>query len=135
MKCSRRKAPMGTTPLREWRRRSRKEVPSPARSGATPDWILGATGWAVDATMTTPCVVQCANWLLSVSAGREVKERREINLVEDLGAGTVDRGERRFRREIRGGVQHRKMYSSFKFSSRFLRPLRLRLLIVRGSIP
>src|SRR6202023_3561174 len=66
MKCSRRKAPMGTTPLRECRRRSRNEVPSPARSGATPDFILGETllgvmGLAVDATMTAPYVVQCAN--------------------------------------------------------------------------
>src|ERR1700675_3200046 len=66
MKCSRRKAPMGTTPLRECRRRNRNEVPSPARSGATPDLILGETllgvvGLAVDATMTAPYLVQCAN--------------------------------------------------------------------------
>src|ERR1700747_2665405 len=58
MKCSRRKAPMGTTPLKEWRRRSRNEVPSPARNGATPAWILGtgrgATVLAVDATMIAP---------------------------------------------------------------------------------
>src|SRR5450759_2425366 len=77
MKCSRRKAPMGTTPLSECRRRSRNDVPSPARSGATPDLIFGtgATGLAVDATMTAPYVVRCANWLLSFCVGREVKER------------------------------------------------------------
>src|SRR5208282_1112247 len=75
IKCSRRKAPMGTTPLREWRRRSRNEVPWPARSGATPDLILGATGLAVDATMTAPYVVRYANPLLSFCGGREVKER------------------------------------------------------------
>src|ERR1039457_2092914 len=77
MKCSRRKAPMGTTPLMECRRRSRNEVPSPARSGATPDLIFGtgATGLAVDATMTAPYVVQCANWLLSFWARIEVKAR------------------------------------------------------------
>src|ERR1035438_801220 len=51
MKCSRRKAPMGTTPLMECRRRSRNEVPSPARRGATPALILEATGLAVEATM------------------------------------------------------------------------------------
>src|SRR5664279_2389691 len=75
MKCSRRKAPMGTTPLMECRRRSRNEVPSPARSGATPDLIFGtgATGLAVDATMTAPYVVRSANWLLSFCVGREVK--------------------------------------------------------------
>src|ERR1700684_668287 len=59
MKCSRTKAPMGTTPLRECKRRNRKEVPCPARSGATPDLTLGATGLAVDATITAPCVDQC----------------------------------------------------------------------------
>jgi hypothetical protein len=61
MKCSRRKAPMGTTPLRECKRRSRNEVPSPARSGATPDLMRGATGLAVDATMTAPEVIQGEN--------------------------------------------------------------------------
>jgi hypothetical protein len=49
---------MGTTPLKEWRRRSRNEVPSPARNGATPGLILGAewgaTVLAVDATMIAP---------------------------------------------------------------------------------
>jgi hypothetical protein len=57
---------MGTTPLSECRRRSRNEVPSPARSGATPDLILGVTllgvrGLAVDAVMTAPYMVRCAN--------------------------------------------------------------------------
>src|SRR3984893_18766817 len=66
MKCSRRKAPMGTTPLRECRRRSRNEVPSPARSAATPDLILGEAllgvmGLGVDATMTAPFLLQFAN--------------------------------------------------------------------------
>src|ERR1035441_922308 len=78
MKRSRRKAPMGTTPLMECRRRSRNEVPSPARKGATPGLILGTTGLAVDATMTAPYVVQCANWLLSFCVGREVKERSAV---------------------------------------------------------
>ena len=50
---------MGTTPLRECKRRNTKEVPCPARSGATPDLTLGATGLAVDATITAPCVDQC----------------------------------------------------------------------------
>src|SRR5208282_949444 len=58
MKCSSRKAPMGTTPLMECRRRRRNEVPSPARSGATPDLICGATELAADATMTAPYVIQ-----------------------------------------------------------------------------
>ena len=57
---------MGTTPLSECRRRSRNEVPSPARSGATPDLILGVTllevrGLDVDAVMTAPYMVRCAN--------------------------------------------------------------------------
>jgi len=64
---------MGTTPLRECRRRSRNEVPSPARSGATPDLILGAMRLAVDAEMTAPYAVRCANWLLSFWVRREVK--------------------------------------------------------------
>lgn len=77
---------MGTTPLRECRRRSRNEMPSPARSGATPDLIFGAeaTGLPVDATMTAPYVVRCANWLLSFCAGREVKgEIKERALVPE----------------------------------------------------
>src|SRR5438132_5092449 len=36
MKCSIRNNPTGTMPVSECRRRSRKECPSPARSGATP---------------------------------------------------------------------------------------------------
>ena len=35
--CSIRNAPTGTMPLRECRRRSKKLVPCPARSGATPE--------------------------------------------------------------------------------------------------
>jgi len=66
---------MGTTPLRECRRRSRNEVPSPARSGATPDLILRAMRLAVDAEMTAPYTVRCANWLLSFWVRREVKAR------------------------------------------------------------
>src|SRR5580704_13636540 len=87
MKCSRRKAPMGTTPLRECRRRNRNEVPSPARSGATPDLILGETlvgvlGLAVDATMTAPYLIQCANESLPTKTNdyrfeREGKSRWE----------------------------------------------------------
>lgn len=78
---------MGRTPLRECRRRSRNEVPSPARSGATPDLILGETllgvmGLAVDATMTAPYVVQCANENLRTKTNdyrfeREGKSRYE----------------------------------------------------------
>src|SRR6266496_1906164 len=62
MKCSRRKAPMGTMPVRECKRRNRNDVPSPARRGATPGLIFGvgigpgATGWADDATMAAPCM-------------------------------------------------------------------------------
>jgi len=41
---------MGTMPVSECRRRSRNELPSPARKGATPGLILGATELA-DATM------------------------------------------------------------------------------------
>ena len=57
---------MGTTPLRECRRRTRNDVPSPVRSGATPGLMLGVSllevmGLAVDATMTAPNVVRCAN--------------------------------------------------------------------------
>src|SRR5271157_191640 len=83
MKCSRRKAPMGTMPVMECKRRSRNEVPSPARKGATPGLIFGtgATGLAVDATMTAPYEVRCANRLLSVCVGREVKERTVVKLV------------------------------------------------------
>src|SRR2546427_10227673 len=43
MKCSIRNNPTGTMPVSECRRRSRKECPSPARSGATPCLILGLT--------------------------------------------------------------------------------------------
>src|ERR1017187_2675632 len=74
MKCSRRKAPIGTTPVSECKRRSRNDVPWPARKGATPDLILEATGLAVDATITAPYVVRCANWVLSFCTGREVKD-------------------------------------------------------------
>src|ERR1700681_1687944 len=87
MKCSRRKAPMGTTPLRECRRRSRNDVPSPARNGATPGLMLGVSllevmGLAVDAMMTAPCVVQCANENVRTKTNdyrfeREGKSRRE----------------------------------------------------------
>src|SRR5208282_3221949 len=69
MKCSRRKAPIGTTPLSECRRRSRKDVPSPARSGATPDLILGAAGLAVDATMTAPYIVRKCKLAIIVLCG------------------------------------------------------------------
>src|SRR5215467_12180359 len=47
MKCSRRKAPTGTIPVSECKRRNRNEVPCPARRGATPD--LSLTGAAVEA--------------------------------------------------------------------------------------
>src|SRR5271165_1691479 len=70
MKCSRRKAPIGTMPLSECRRRNRNEVPSPARSGATPGLIFGAgcgtTGLAVDATMTAPYMVRCPMCKLAI---------------------------------------------------------------------
>src|ERR1039458_5535478 len=51
MKCSRRNAPMGPMPESECRRRSRNELPTPARKGATPGLILGAAGLAGEATM------------------------------------------------------------------------------------
>src|SRR5215475_2612391 len=52
--CSKRKAPTGMIPVRECRRRSRNDVPWPARSGATPRLRTGAAGLAVVATMTAP---------------------------------------------------------------------------------
>jgi hypothetical protein len=53
--CSNRKAPTGMMPVSECRRRSRNDVPCPARSGATPPFKLtGAAGLAVVATMTAP---------------------------------------------------------------------------------
>src|SRR5215470_8761207 len=52
--CSKRKAPTGMIPVRECRRRSRNDVPCPARSGATPRLRTGAAGLAVVATMSLP---------------------------------------------------------------------------------
>src|SRR5438270_12677434 len=40
--CSIRNAPTGMIPVREWRRRSRKECPWPARRGGTPPGIAVA---------------------------------------------------------------------------------------------
>src|SRR5208283_688503 len=74
MKCSSRNAPMGTMPVKECRRRSRNEFPSPARRGATPGLIRG-TVEAVDATMGLLCEVaeEQANRTLSVRIRTQVK--------------------------------------------------------------
>ena len=83
---------MGTTPVSECKRRSRNEVPWPARKGATPDLILEATGLAVDATITAPYVVRCANWVLSFCTGREVKDSLILVMSSNLckyGEGAV----------------------------------------------
>src|SRR5262249_9109424 len=48
-KCSTRKAPIGTMPVSECKRRQKNECPCPARSGATPPLsCAGAAGLAVD---------------------------------------------------------------------------------------
>src|ERR1700756_1185709 len=75
MKCSRRNAPIGTMPVSECRRRRRKENPSPARSGATPGLIFGATA-DVGATIEAPCGVKYDGWnrILSGCVGTQVKE-------------------------------------------------------------
>src|ERR1700727_1123981 len=51
--CSKRNAPTGMIPLRECSRRRTKEMPWPARNGATPcatGFTAGAEGLATDAT-------------------------------------------------------------------------------------
>src|SRR5215472_11816352 len=53
--CSNKNAPTGMIPVSECSRRSKKDVPCPARNGATPCLTLaGAAGLAVVATMTAP---------------------------------------------------------------------------------
>src|SRR6266567_2003649 len=76
MKCSTKKAPMGTMPDKECRRRKRNEVPCPARRGATPRLIIGGAGLAVAATET-----------LLVSSN----VRRELFIILSPGKGSQER--------------------------------------------
>src|SRR3974390_146146 len=96
MKCSSRNAPIGTIPLRECRRRRKKELPSPARSAGTPlaTWIeFLETGLADEATTPTPYDSRGikANQTLSNSQTTQVKKTRNNqftseNTVETLSA-------------------------------------------------
>src|ERR1017187_1648209 len=74
MKCSTRKAPTGTIPLRECNRRRRKELPCPARKGGTP---LRVTVLAEAATINDSLIFRSAedNLALSILPRGQVKKR------------------------------------------------------------
>ena len=57
IKCSRRNSPIGTMPVRECKRRNQNDLPTPARSGATPGLIFEGMDWVDEANVTVPCLV------------------------------------------------------------------------------
>src|ERR1700756_2411805 len=114
MKCSTRKAPTGTIPLRECRGRRRKEDPLPRPNGATPRFTaIGAA--AVVATMTAPYGFKFEKRTFYYPGHSSSKSRTdhtprhplsharsrqnvcgEIEILHDVGCfiGAVSRGER-----------------------------------------
>src|SRR5271169_5072685 len=89
MKCSIRNAPMGTMPVRECSRRSRNELPCPARSAGTPlatSIVLLLIGLADEATRPAPYTNNDsrddkANLSLSSSPTAQVKKPNKLTLV------------------------------------------------------
>src|SRR6202008_3343214 len=96
--CSKRNAPTGMIPVSECRRRSRNDVPCPARSGATPRLIVaGAAGLAVVATMTAPYEFGSEKRTFYYPGAKEGKSREgavtetscAVDGVGDVGASAL----------------------------------------------
>src|SRR5215469_13139092 len=74
--CSKRNAPTGMIPVSECRRRSRNDVPRPARRGATPRRIVADAGrLAGVATMTAPYEFGCEKRTFYYPGANEGKSR------------------------------------------------------------
>src|SRR5215475_14967930 len=93
--CSKRKAPTGRIPVRECRRRSRNDVPCPARSGATPCFRTGVAGRAVVATMSAPYENEYGKRTFYYLGAARTKSRQGLALrtVRQFGA-TLDQRQR-----------------------------------------
>src|SRR5271169_4247015 len=89
MRCSTRKAPMGTMPVSECNLRNRNELPSPARSDGTPlatSKVRLLIGLADEATTPTPYDSQSikTNLALSNSQTAQVKNRNKCIDLRDI---------------------------------------------------